>query len=553
MSVIQVLSATTHKLRIVVDANATTNESRCTVNYSKQTATVAHTGLTAVLSATTGTTAVDLIGPPGASEEWSIVNIAIWNRDTVDHTYTIYLDVSGTQYNLYTAQSVKAGKSTILAVGGSSGGSSGGSLVTPASSTNLAIVTWSGTAADTLLNNANATISSGVISSTAKEVTGTGGNGFLGIVAQSSDAAAPAATGLRLEANASGYLAWLVKNGSDTYRRALIGALTANRDYTLPDVAGTISLNEELPRGNLVKNPSFDVWENGVSAVPDAYTLTGAGASVAQEATIVKVGAYSAKLTRAGTDCYITQDVYSAHGSTFVRSGVYTFGAWVYATVASRARLRVDDGVTVTNSSYHTGGSAWEWLTVTVTVGAAITTLKVGLQVNTGDTSAYIDGLMLVQASNLASGYYPDTRPFNDFPVRAWLVHRQALVTAGNALRTDVGTSDIGNAVTYQNTAANGDTFTQSVFLRAGTYTFSALGLTGTSEGIIDWYIDNVSFITGQDWYSSPAVHNVIKTGSCTVIGDGFHVLKGVINGKNASSSSYYRTLQECWFTPSAD
>ncbi len=122
MGALQILSATTHKISAVVDATATTNESRVVTNYAEQTSAAPHTPATAVQT-TNGTTPVDLLAAPAASVQRTITNFVIWNRDTVDHTYTIYLDISGTAYNLYTAQSVLAGKSTILSLSG--GGASG--------------------------------------------------------------------------------------------------------------------------------------------------------------------------------------------------------------------------------------------------------------------------------------------------------------------------------------------------------------------------------------------------------------------------------------------
>ncbi len=155
----------------------------------------------------------------------------------------------------------------------------------------------------------------------------------------------------------------------------------------------------DLHPANLVRNSSFEGWIAGAAVAPDYWTLTGAAATVAREAAVIKHGLYSAKVTRAGTDCHLSRNCYVDMGSTYIQSRVYTFGAWVYAAVASRARLRVNDGVTTSYSSYHTGGSTWEFLTCTVTAGAAVTAFTVGLAVDTGNTSAYIDGAMLVEGS----------------------------------------------------------------------------------------------------------------------------------------------------------
>jgi hypothetical protein len=121
------------------------------------------------------------------------------------------------------------------------GGGGSGDVVGPATSTDLAIATWNGTGGDTLRDNANNTIdASGNASDVSEKVTGTAGAGFYEAVAQSSNAAAPAATGWRAFATSVGMFAWAVKNGGDTFVRSFIGALTADRSYTLPDASTTL-------------------------------------------------------------------------------------------------------------------------------------------------------------------------------------------------------------------------------------------------------------------------------------------------------------------------
>jgi len=69
-----------------------------------------------------------------------------------------------------------------------------------------------------------------------------------------------------------------------------------------------------------------------------------------------------------------------------------TFGCWVYATVASRVRIGISDGVGSAQSSYHSGGSSWEYLEVSLDLDAAATRLRLEHQVNTGNTAGYFDG-----------------------------------------------------------------------------------------------------------------------------------------------------------------
>jgi hypothetical protein len=326
-------------------------------------------------------------------------------------------------------------------------------------------------------------------------------------------------------------------------------ANTADRTYTFQNVSGTVQLSSD---GNIIQDSSFEVWERGIAAAPDGWVVTGASATVAQEATLIKHGIYSAKLTRAGTDCHLSQDVYALAGKTYVQGRTYTFSAWVYATVASRVRLRANDGTTTTNSSYHSGGSTWEYLTCSFTVAGGATALNVGLAVDTGNTSGYIDAAALEEGLSQPN-YTPAIREFNQFPRRACMWHDEATVKAGNALLTIISISQSYALYVFQNTAAQNDAFTHSFWLAAGTYTFYALGVTATSAGQITWYIDDVIVISNQEWYIASPAFNVTKSASVTVYGDGEHILKGVVASKNASSSGYNINLTKYYFRPSSD
>ena len=137
---------------------------------------------------------------------------------------------------------------------------------------------------------------------------------------------------------------------------------------------------------------------------------------------------------------------------------------------------------------------------------------------------------------------------------RALMWHGDAIVTAGNALTRAYYANQMYAARAYQDGPADGDTFTHGFMLRAGTYTFAVFGITSTSRGIIDWYVDDVLIESGQDWYSAAEGVNTTKTtASVAITYDGWHVLKGVINGKNASSSNYYMILTRYRFYPAAD
>jgi hypothetical protein len=135
-----------------------------------------------------------------------------------------------------------------------------------------------------------------------------------------------------------------------------------------------------------------------------------------------------------------------------------------------------------------------------------------------------------------------------EYPKRWLHRHADSTVTAGNALALMLTPPGA-----YQNTAADGDTFEFGVFVAAGTYSLAIRGLEGTGEGIKDWYLDDVSIDTGQDWYAGSTSY-VQKTISSIVIADGgWHVLKCVTNGKNASATDYKAQLTEMALKQASD
>ena len=140
------------------------------------------------------------------------------------------------------------------------------------------------------------------------------------------------------------------------------------------------------------------------------------------------------------------------------------------------------------------------------------------------------------------------------YPKRATMWHDESTVIAGNGLINSLNASQVYVTRSYQNTAANGDSFTNGCYLAAGTYTFYVLGTTNTNTGIVDWYLDDVEIVTAQDWYSGASVANVIKSqASVSVSMDGWHTVKAIVDGKNGSSSDYYIVLTKFWFKQAAD
>ena len=110
-------------------------------------------------------------------------------------------------------------------------------------------------------------------------------------------------------------------------------------------------------------------------------------------------GKYAAKITRAGTDAKLTQTIIA--GADFAnysrlkgrKLGVLVLGK---TAIASHLRIVVDDGVTQTASTYHTGGNTAEALTALHTLSTSATKLEVRVEVNSSNGDAYVGGFQFV-------------------------------------------------------------------------------------------------------------------------------------------------------------
>lgn len=177
---------------------------------------------------------------------------------------------------------------------------------------------------------------------------------------------------------------------------------------------------------NLLEWSQMEDWVNGTSSAPTNHTLSGASATVARQSTTVKSGTYSAGVTRVGADATLYHD-FQDYASYLGRR--MTFGAWVYATVASRARLSIGDGVGTSNSSYHSGVAGWEFLTVTRNIDSSGTRIRCGMEVNTGNTTAYFDGGILVEGETVfldISEYVESWKPSQKIRMPNFVAPRKA-------------------------------------------------------------------------------------------------------------------------------
>jgi hypothetical protein len=136
------------------------------------------------------------------------------------------------------------------------------------------------------------------------------------------------------------------------------------------------------------------------------------------------------------------------------------------------------------------------------------------------------------------------------YPQQATLWHDQATVLTGAPLTMASDTNNYYHIYAYQASGTDGDSFAQPFLLDAGDYVFHVLGGGSNLCGKMDWYLDAESspFLAGQDWYTASPTPNIFQTGTLTIASAGQHTLKGVMNGKNASSFAYVAPLTKYWF-----
>ena len=157
------------------------------------------------------------------------------------------------------------------------------------------------------------------------------------------------------------------------------------RGLYLPLRDETLIVDSQLVNGGFestVAGGAHPSWTNVGSP-----TVTG-------ESTIVRHGAQSAKVVASGADGQMTQAPFAQDHRTInmkeITGETATFKAWVYATAASSARIRLDwDGASFENSDYHTGADQWELLEAEASVPSTATQVKAICEVADGNTGYF--------------------------------------------------------------------------------------------------------------------------------------------------------------------
>jgi len=256
---------------------------------------------------------------------------------------------------------------------------------------------------------------------------------------------------------------------------------------------------------NLITNGSFETADP-----PTGWTLAGADSTFSRSNTQYKIGSYSGKLIRSGTDCVVTQDL-----TTTENGEVITFGCWVYATVANRAYIYIDDGITTpTVSTAHTGGSTWEWLSASQTVDASATHVYLACQVKTGDTTAYFDRAFCIEGSAIpAEGtlkYSGSDSTYTHTGLILGTTYYYALVGEGGGLYSDTYAT-----ITMTTTASGLDPTGFNDITNPSSYDITTPDITplsglGPFYNLTNGFVDSLGMPRGNAWAGIAALLIVV-------------------------------------------
>jgi len=145
--------------------------------------------------------------------------------------------------------------------------------------------------------------------------------------------------------------------------------------------------DENLVVGNWLRNGSAEKW--ALTTVPDGWVTDTCTQTQNTTKTYITVGSSSAKITGAAGGTY--QSTTENSELWDLAGEAVTFKVDVWCDTASKARLRLYDGTTTTNGSYHTGGSVMEELTVTATMASSCSSIVITIRNETATGNIYWD------------------------------------------------------------------------------------------------------------------------------------------------------------------
>jgi hypothetical protein len=300
--------------------------------------------------------------------------------------------------------------------------------------------------------------------------------------------------------------------GSVTSAAIVDGTITAAdmADATVTNA----KLGPDVARANLLTNGGFEIWQRGNGPFAGgSYSADrwGAGISgtdtlnVSRDTTnmdIRSVCCAVATFTKGtGSGTSLGQDLKEQVNQ--LRGQTVTCSMRVKTSTANAVRLRITDGISATaNSSYHTGGGAYETLRATFTVSASATTFTLGAQLDATCT-AYLDNAMVVMGTQ-AADYVPT--PVADDLARCLRYYEASL--AADGVELFAGTPGAGlmffNRVAFKVQKAVTPTVTKS-----GTWTASNSGQpTVAAFSTTGWLISATAVAAGYAFVQANAAGN---------------------------------------------
>ena len=158
--------------------------------------------------------------------------------------------------------------------------------------------------------------------------------------------------------------------------------------------------DETIVIDDLLTDSRLEVWESSLTELTN-WAESGDGA-LTQGTSILREGTYSAKMEFSSTEHTLSQSI--ANPMKYAGKS-FTFVALCASVTADIARVRVTDGTTAWNSSYH-DGSGWldsasqKYLKVTGTLGDSPTELTASMRVS-GAGTVYWDKAYLLAGEHI--------------------------------------------------------------------------------------------------------------------------------------------------------
>jgi hypothetical protein len=146
------------------------------------------------------------------------------------------------------------------------------------------------------------------------------------------------------------------------------------------------------------RNSSFERVSSGTT-LSDWVVDSGI---VERSSDLSKYGTYALKEYGGGVSSSHQSALSGTAGETI------TFGIYCLTNTANCARIAIYDPntTTTTYSSYHTGNSQWQWLTVTAAIGAGASEAVFYIKGDTIDVSSFFDGAIAVIGTTIPNYWY---------------------------------------------------------------------------------------------------------------------------------------------------